>query len=381
MTYTQDATVPMTNKLSALVNSLSLPIAFVLAIALLSAADLRAVKLSEAALGGQTAAVLGEVNGFRIACLDATDTQTCEEAYSRAGHPPAVLWLGNSQNFAINRYHPGDELAIMTTHRWLEERGAWLVSYNQPNANFYEQAVVFEAVARRYDTRLLILPAFMDKLREQGIRESVAKFMADPRSKKWVPASPEWSQLAPVLEQASGREGQVPINQTIQATVEDRFNAVLNEHLRLWREREILRGTLGIAIHGLRDKVLNIHSYTKRPVDENVYSDKLRMLASILESAQNQRIRVLLYIPPYRTDISGPYVDGQYIQFKKDVQALAQKYGANYADLSDLVPGPEWATVVDSVLGFEEPDFMHFTAEGQRRLADAIQGQLKGLGF
>jgi hypothetical protein len=326
---------------------------------------------------------LGELNGSRIACFDATDSKSCEQAYSLSGYSRAVLWLGNSQNFAINRYRPGQEVAIMTVHRWLEKRGAWLVAYNQPNANFYEQALVFEAVARRYHPALLILPAFMDKLREQGIRESVAGFMADTRSREWVQASPEWPELAPVLQQASqqGNEGQLPISQTFQATVENRFNALLDEHLQLWRERGTLRGTLAIAIQVLRNKLFGIHSYTKRPVDPGVYSDKLRMLASILESARNQKIHVLLYIPPYRTDISGPYVESQYTQFRKDVQSLALQYGAKFVDLGDVVPGPEWATVVEHLFGFEEPDFMHFTAEGHQRLAHAIQSQLVQLGF
>jgi hypothetical protein len=364
-----------------LVYWLSLPIAAVLAIGLLDIADSKTIKLNEAALGGQTVAVLGEIDGKRIACIDATDTGSCEGAYRNVGHPPAVMWFGNSQNFSINRYHPGDELAIMTVHRWLQKRGAWLVSYYQPNANFYEQAVIFEATASRYNTRLLILPAFMDKLREQGIRDGVAKFMADPKTKERIQASPEWPQLAPVLEQASRSGGQLPINQTVQAGVEDRLNVVLGENWRLWRKREELRGTLAIAIQTLRNKLLGIHSYTKRPVDQNVYSDKLQMLGSILKSARDKGIHVLLYIPPYRTDISGPYVDSQYMQFRKDVRSLAQKYDANFADLSDLVPGPEWATVVDHIFGFEEPDFMHFTAEGQRRLAGAIQGQLVDLGY
>jgi hypothetical protein len=363
------------------VNLLSLPIALILAVGLLNIADLKVIKLGEAALGGQTVAVLGESNGLRIACFDATDSKSCEEAYSRSGYRRTILWLGNSQNFAINRYQPGEELAIMSIHRWLEKRGTWLVAYNQPNANFYEQAVVFEAVARRYDPALLILPVFMDKLREQGIRESVAKFMSDDKSKKWVQASPEWSQITPVLAQASERGEQLPVSDTIQASVENRFNVALNEHLRIWRDRENLRGTVGIAIQILRNKLLGIHSYTKRPVDPAVYSDKLRMLSSILESARNQRIHVLLYIPPYRTDIPGPYIESQYLQFRKDVKSLAIEYGASFVDLSDLVPGPEWATVVDSLFGFEEPDFMHFTAEGHRRLASAIQTQLEQLGF
>ena len=347
-------------------------VSMLLALGLLHVGRLKMIKLGEAALGGQTAEVLGEDGGLRFTCFDAPDSELCEHAYERAGRPPAILWLGNSQNFAINRYHPGDQLAVSIVHRWLKSRGTWLVSYTQPNANFYEQAIVFEAVARRYNTRLLILPVFMDKLREQGVRDSVAAFMNQPSTADLVRRSPEWPGLAPVLNQRGQTEGQLPTDRTIQARVEEQFEALLSRYVPIWRDREILRGNLEMAMNTLRNKALGIHSYTKRPVDPGVYAEKMQMLQNILESAKHLNIRVLLYIPPYRQDISGPYDNAQYSQFKRDVSSLAVQYKADYVDLTDLVPGPLWATVVDQFFGFEEPDFMHFTAEGHRRLAGAI---------
>jgi hypothetical protein len=71
-------------------------------------------------------------------------------------------------------------------HRWLKSKGALLVSYTQPNAALYEDAVLFEALVARYDMRLVILAVVMDKLREQGIREGVAAFVNDPDSAERV---------------------------------------------------------------------------------------------------------------------------------------------------------------------------------------------------
>jgi hypothetical protein len=360
---------------------LPIVVSMLVAVGLLHVGRLKMIKLGEAALGGQTAEVLGEDSGLRFTCFDATDTEICEKAYERAGRPPAILWLGNSQNFAINRYQPGDQLAVSIVHRWLQDKESWLVSYTQPNANFYEQAIVFEAVARRYNTRLLILPVFMDKLREQGVRDSVAAFMNQPSTADLVRRSPEWPGLAPVLNQRGQTEGQLPTDRTIQARVEEQFEALLSRYVPIWRDREILRGNLEMAMNTLRNKALGIHSYTKRPVDPGVYAEKMQMLQNILESAKHLNIRVLLYIPPYRQDISGPYDNAQYSQFKRDVSSLAVQYEADYVDLTDLVPGPLWATVVDHLFGFEEPDFMHFTAEGHRRLAGAIQSRLLNLKF
>jgi hypothetical protein len=349
----------------------------VLAIMFLDFSLRKIVDLNNAALGGDTTAVLAEVDGLRVACFDASDTDACENAYKRAGGGPAVLWFGNSQNFAINRYKTGDELAVARVHRWLKGRGTWLISYTQPNANFDEEAVLFEALIHRYDTRLVIFPLFMDKLREQGIRDTVAAFMNDPKTAERVQGSPEWPDLAPLLVKES-----VPDKDpTFQQKVEARVNNLLDRYWPLWRDRSKLRGNVGFVLHQLRNKLFGIHSYTKRPVDSQVYAEKLDVLSKMLQSARDQHVRMLLYIPPYRHDISGPYEDAQYAKFKSDVKALAAKYDADFVDLDNTVPGPLWATVIDTVLGFEEPDFMHFTAEGHRLLAKAIEDRLVDLGF
>jgi hypothetical protein len=356
---------------------LSLVLGLILAIWFLGVIRDKIIELNEAALGGQTTAVLAEADGMQVSCFDAADTLACENAYQRAGRPPAILWFGNSQNFAINRYKPGDQLAVVTVHRWLEKRGKWLVSYTQPNANLHEEALLFEALTHRYNTRLVILPVFMDKLREQGIREGISAFLNDPKTSERVRASPEWSDISSLLT----KDTNIAPETTIQQTVEKKVNETLDAYWPLWRDRSKLRANLGFAIHILRNKLMGIHSYTKRPVDARVYEEKLRVLEKLLENAEKRGIRILLYIPPYRHDIPGPYDELQYAKFKKDIAALAAKYKADFANLDELVPGPEWATVVDTLFGFEEPDFMHFTAEGHARLAAAMQRRLEELGF
>ncbi|MDX6710430.1 MAG: hypothetical protein QOH96_1446 [Blastocatellia bacterium] len=357
---------------------LPLVVGAALAVFLLNAALFKVLDLTEAALGGQTKAVLAEVDELRVACFDATDSEACESAYQRAGRMPAILWFGNSQNFAINRYQPGDELATVILHRQLKSKGAWLASYVQPNANLYEDALLFEALAHRYDTRMLVLPVFMDKLREQGIRGGVAAFMQDPETAQRIRNSPAWPDLAPWLEPKKPEPRADP---TIQDRVENRLNDLLSQYWPMWRDRSILSGNLGFAIRILRNKILGIHSYTKRPVDPTVYAEKLEVLGKLLESARKQNIPVLLYIPPYRRDIQGPYDEASYAKFKMDVAALAADYQAHFADLDDTVPGPLWGTIIDSLFGFKEPDFMHFTAEGHRLLAKAIKGRLANLGY
>ena len=356
---------------------LTVVVAAVLAIWILDVARLKIIEVNEAALGGQTTAVLAESDGLQVSCSDALDSGLCEDAYRRADHMPAVLWFGNSQNFAINRYKPGDELAVVIVHRWLKNRGTWLVSYTQPNANLNEEALLFEALTHRYDTRRVIIPVFMDKLREHGIRQEITKFMDDPKTADRVRRSPAWGDISPFLT----KEPELGVQSSLQNWTENMINSTMEQSWPLWRDRSKLRSNLGFALHILRNQLFGIHSYTTRIVDPKVYAEKMVILDKLLQSADAQKLKVLLYIPPYRKDIRGPYDDDQYTKFKVDVGMLAAKYSADFVDLDNTVPGPLWATVVDTIFGFEEPDFMHFTAEGHQRLADAIKMKLSDLGF
>jgi hypothetical protein len=127
--------------------------------------------------------------------------------------------------------------------------------------------------------------------------------------------------------------------------------------------------------------VLGIDARTKRKVEDALYQEKMRVLAWILAEAQRRHIRVLLYVPPYRTDIDGPYIAADYARLKVDMAGMAERFGARYADLDNMVPGSEWATIVHPIYGFESEDFMHFTATGHARYAAGIDAALKEMGF
>ncbi len=66
----------------------------------------------------------------------------------------------------------------------------------------------------------------------------------------------------------------------------------------------------------------------------------MTILRAMLEQARKSGVQVLLYVPPYRTDITGPYVEADYQRLKRDLPALAKEYGAAFANLEDVVPGP-----------------------------------------
>ena len=341
------------------------------------------VKSEDIAFGTETTGLLGGIGDTTMHCMDSRDSGNCVKSYAKAGTPPAILWLGNSQLAGINRYQEGDENAPQILHKSLLSRGQYLVIYSQPNANLLEHALVYTAVAPKFDTKLLMMPVVFDDIREHGVREHIANFAQDKSIRDTVDTSALAPFLNPSIASAmSSQDTDTPVkDRSLQKTSESKLTSWLEKHSRLWAARPALKGTLSSAIHQLRNKALGIHSTTKRAVPQNVYKERMQVLEIMLENARTTGIDVLLYVPPYRRDIDGPYIEDQYTAFKSDLMAIAKRTDAHYLDIETIVPGPEWATVTDRIFGFKEPDFMHFTAAGHQRLAGSLDTQLKAMGY
>ena len=339
------------------------------------------VNLEAAALGTETEFVTNDVGGGHVQCMDARDTHDCLAAYQKAGRPPAVLWLGNSQLPAINRFKPGDRTAPTLLHEALRPRGFYQVTYAMPNANLFEHAVLFAATASQYDVRALVLPVFLDDIREQGIRSTVADLLEDHRVRASAEATRMWPLIAGNLRAGNAAEAQPEAPASLQRRVERAANDRLDAWWPLWQKRANLRGVLGVVLHNTRNKLLGINAQTKRRVDPGVYREKMAVLDALLAEAGARNIKVLLYVPPFRQDIAYPYFDDDYAKLKTDLQDLAKTHAARYANLEAIVPGPEWGTVVDAITGFEDYDFMHFTADGHKRHAAALDAELRAMGF
>lgn len=358
----------------------------VLAIALLFVAkDRWLINLEEAAFGQETAAYHG---GATNLCEGAATHPRCVAAFQAAGQTVrarrSVLWLGNSQLAAVNRIGPGDRGAPAILHDLLAARARYLVTYAVPNANLPEHILTIEAVMPAYRPSLVILPVTYDDIREIGVRDDVAALLDQPGLRARLGASGYGRQvLAAAGTQTDG--GGATANhddpRSIRPKVEAALVGFLEAHSDLWAKRDAMRGMLGFAVHTLRNKALGINSQTKRAVDPALYHARMAMLDDYMRDLRRRGVRVLLYVPPYRQNVSGPYVAGDYAAFKRDLAGLAARNGADFADLDAIVPGAEWGMVTDSLFGFREYDFMHFTGAGHRRLAGALDARLRVMGY
>jgi hypothetical protein len=360
-----------------------LPIAFgcVLSLALLEFVRTHGlIKLEAAALGAVTSFAYEGDGAVQPLCNDATDSQRCIASFKNSGQPPSILWLGNSQLAAINRVKPGDRTSPALLHDTLRESGRYAVTYAQPNANLAEHGLIFAALLPVYKPDLLVLPVFLDDFREQGVRPNIAALVNEPVSRDAVENSPFRSSIPANLTRSASAEVN-PHDATLQRRVETILENWLSDSWLLWKSRSNIRGLFSYTLHQGRNKILGINAQSKRIVNAEIYAEKMQVLVAILEHASAKGVKVLLYVPPYRRDIPGPYVESQYAQFKADLQAMAAKYQAHFADLDDVVPGPEWGTLIDVVYGFEDYDFMHFTADGHKRHAEALARVIRQIGF
>ena len=72
------------------------------------------------------------------------------------------------------------------------------------------------------------------------------------------------------------------------------------------------------------------------------------------------------------------YNKEQYKLFKKEVKTIAQKNGAHFINLENLVPADYWGTKNTTTLGEkQELDFMHFQSKGHQLLAERLYIELQ----
>lgn len=325
-----------------------------------------------AAFGAATSSVMASVEGHRIHCGDSRDAAECIAGAKARNAERSVLWLGNSQVHAVNQLREGETNAAPLLFTRLRSSGLDLVTFSQPNANLQEHYVLFEYLRQQLPLQALILPAVFDDTREDGLRKGVADFLTNPPAALALSRTEVGQKIlrATKTTPSDGESDTAGISHTLQERVERSLNAWLGEHSNLWASRQEIRGRVLLNLYLLRNTLLGIHPTSKRKVIRGRYMDNMAALEAILASAARQGITVLLYIVPLRTDVDIPYVDGEYRHFKADVRTLAERHGATFANLEDLVPAELWGSKeATSAGGGQELDFMHFQAGGHTLLA------------
>jgi hypothetical protein len=333
------------------------------------------IRLEEFALAENTKTSMASVGNKKIHCSDLKDLNLCIEGYKiDRNNSPVILWLGNSQLHAINQYQLGNETAAPQIYRILKEYNFHTLTLSQANANLQEHYLLFAYLLDRLPLKTLILPIVFDDMRENEIRTDIQSVLKDQASYKKINETLSGKSL---MTRYSGKDLADNKSNVLNDTKQTEFENLLDENLGkiwpLWTKRDIFRGELFGRLYLLRNSIFGIKATTTRKMIKGNYVKNIHAYQDILKLASENKVKVLVYIPPIRNDIKIPYDVKEYNSFKNEIKNIAEEYKVYFTSLEDLVPSEFWGRKASANLkGDEEVDFMHFQVEGHRLLAEAI---------
>jgi hypothetical protein len=295
----------------------------------------------------------------------------------RNGPVRRVMWLGNSQLHTINQFRQGDHLAPY----WLGKSANnpncfWPYGLSLPNANFQEYLALTSYVVNATTLESAVISLVFDDLREDGLREDFSTLMVEPMRANLAETQIGREILARFeINQArtlGGEKENQGLEGFVQKRFEDSFTDTLGRIVPLWAERPNLRAHIVTDLYYLRNFVLQIDSTSVRKQIPARLVRNMAALEATLKLLSARGVSIILYIAPIRQDVSMPYEQNEYSQWKDSLSVLSARYDAQLLNLEAIVPGNKWGTYHS-----EDIDFMHFQGDGHRLLAQALEPALR----
>lgn len=337
------------------------------------------------ALGEETQAYYAQYENYplHITKLEEEELSQLKQGWERRAEKDVLLILGNSQTHSINQLQEGD----MTYNEklFLDYKDSLdVLTISFPNANLQEFYYTFNYTLLEYPVKTLVLPVFMDDLREDGIREvylediAKEKYFLKDTSALSLAINEEVAAFQKKDEQEANPDN-AALRETMQEKSEIYLDNALSERWSLWKNRKKVRGQIFTSLYNLRNTVFGINAQTKRKMIPRNYKINMQALTQMLELAENNGVKVLLYVPPIRQDVEVPYNLKEYARFKEEMETLAGTYNSTtFANLEGIVPGEYWGVKKSTnASGEAELDFMHFQYEGHNRLYQSLKEKLK----
>jgi hypothetical protein len=325
----------------------------------------------------------------RVICSGLDDLEQCLSALPPSGTRKHVLWLGWSQLYAINDYRVGDRTAPSLVAEQLDGQDVDLVAIAMPNINPREELLVYEYVRHRLAPSALIVPAWLQGMKQEGIRPTWQAALADRDIRNELASLPSGPSIlaAAVDEEKSAQEiGQHPTQQkeqTTQARVEGWLTARLGERLPLWRVRGEAQGRINLELAGGLEQLLRLRNLLLGTRAERWINRipparqaiNMQALTDLVGAARRDGLPVLVYVPPRPSGAAFPFDPTVYAAFKADCERLARSTGASFANIENSVSDSVWGTI-DNGAGELVIDYSHFTAVGHRQMARAMEDAL-----
>jgi hypothetical protein len=308
----------------------------------------------------------------------------------------SILFIGNSQSYAIMDYSPGGQCMITFLSDMLNggmetASAKFPVRYGSlPNLRMTE--VLTKSVSGVVDAEhrpdVVLVGVVLDGLRVLEARSDIAQTAADPtvsrelndlaqRSAEFPLAIPAVRHLSagPEAQTAASRSpGASSQDRTLATTVEDRIEARLDHSMPLFKKRADMYAYFVRLYETQRNTLLNIDTSSRRPMALATYRTNLQLLEMTLKYLREHHVHAVLYFAPIRPIEPNPYDPADIVRFRQDFMALCARQSAVCLDYSNLVPEEMWTVYQDN-----EPtgktgqrDYAHFTAQAHRQVATQL---------
>jgi hypothetical protein len=344
------------------------------------------VKFEDAALGTGTVSYFAEDGkSNKVHYIPKQNVATFMDGVSPYLKNKSVLYLGNSQSHSINQKKENDNTMSGYLFNDLIDSNITFLSASIPNANLQEHYLLYNYFfAKIPNLKLLIIPVFMDDLRESGIRESYFKnftngeFRIESASNlaQEINHSLESFNSIKTIDTATVDQSTDfnALKETTQDAVERNINKTLADNFLFWKNRANIRGEYFINLYKTRNTLLNISSQSTRKMISSRYNKNLNALKLTIELAKENNTKVLLIIPPLRQDIKYPYDLKEYTKFKDELEELAKNESLSFLNIDNIIEGKYWGYSASTQLFKDKDyDFMHFQAEAHKIIADTLK--------
>jgi hypothetical protein len=325
----------------------------------------------------------------RVICSSIEDLDRCLAALPPSTTRKRLLWIGWSQLYAINDYHAGDRTGPALLAERLAAENVDLIAIAMPNINPREALVVYEYLRPRLKLAGVIVPAWLQGMKQEGIRPTWAAALVDPAVRPALAALPSGEAiLASVAPQAKsaqeiGQQNLAKDTRTTQERVEQRLVSWLTDHFAPWRVRSQAQGEIKLMLLAGKEQVLRLRNLvlgTRAASWINVippvrYEINLKAFTDLVSAARGDGLAVLVYVPPRPSGRRFPFDPAVYAAFKSDSERIARQHGASFANIEDTVADDVWGEA-DNGAGEIVTDHSHFTAAGHHQMSDALAGAL-----
>ena len=276
-----------------------------------------------------------------------------------------VLLFGNSQLGAINQFSKGEvNYAQMLSLMVNEEREKPIIlrSIWMPNATLGEFNEIYSSI-KKCSTKIdnLILPLFLDDMREQKIRESIRNYS---------------SNICNSSKNLSLNKNNVETNLNFPSN-SDNLDEKILKRIPVLKDIKAMNSHLRVFLYKLRNSIFGIKPYSKRKIVPAAYQFNLEALKKIIDSRGSLGIPTIIYVAPLLNISSQreiPYFNNDYLNYKKEMKDLCINEKCIYFDLDSIIPDNKWGYKNSTSFKEEkkEIDFMHFTFSGHQIMSKKL---------